>query len=293
MKTAILAKEPRVTAQIAPGGAVTTGWPRAARTAPRTWPAGSAAAGAARGPRHPRRHRSTRYPARRRRPGAAGPQQDRPAPAATAGAAGAAGQPNAALSGASHAARTAAPAALAALAVRRRTNGGNAYSCAQCPSTVDGVESAFSDRERDTLDTVRQVGTYASEGRSGLAACSHLAKPRPSSASTAANTGSQPTRAASHHRLAGSVCSPRSGRHPAVSTVTAISAVRCQRNSVIANRLSEATTAQPVGRVMAVRSRPISLSPIPIWTAARAGTSSDGGARLDRSAPVTPTMLAG
>src|SRR5260221_11503447 len=75
--------------------------------------------------------------------------------------------------------------------------------------------------------------------------------------------------------------------------VTARNAVWCQRNSVIAERLTVATAAHATGRRIHRASSGRSSSARPTWAMPKVTTASVGGFRFEILAPFTPTMLAG
>ena len=75
--------------------------------------------------------------------------------------------------------------------------------------------------------------------------------------------------------------------------VTARNADWCQRNRVIADRLTRATAAQASGRRISRASPGRSSSARPTWATPKVTAASVGGFRFEIAAPFTPTMLAG
>jgi len=112
-------------------------------------------------------------------------------------------------------------------------------------------------------------------------------------ASAAAKTGSQAIRSATQMAWDGAVCRPGSLPASSPAAVTARKAVWCQRNRVIADRLTVATAAQASGRRISRASGSRSSSARPAWAMPKVTTASVGGFRLEIAAPFTPTMLAG
>ena len=111
--------------------------------------------------------------------------------------------------------------------------------------------------------------------------------------SATANAGSQQIRSATQAASPGAVSSP--GTRPASrpAELTAMNAVWCQRNKVIADRLASATSAQASGRRMHRASRSRSSSASPHWAIPNITAARVGGFRFEMAAPFTPTMLAG
>ena len=108
-----------------------------------------------------------------------------------------------------------------------------------------------------------------------------------------ANTGSQAIRSATQMPLTGAVCRPGSRPKASPAVVTARKAVWCQRNKVIADRLTVATAAQASGRRIHRASGSASSSARPACAMPNVTTASVGGFRFEMAAPFTPTMLAG
>jgi len=75
--------------------------------------------------------------------------------------------------------------------------------------------------------------------------------------------------------------------------VTARKAVWCQRNKVIADRLTVAIAAQASGRRIHRASGSRKSSARPAWAMPNVTAASVGGFRFEMAAPLTPTMLAG
>ncbi len=75
--------------------------------------------------------------------------------------------------------------------------------------------------------------------------------------------------------------------------MVAISAVWCQRKTVIAERLTSATPAQATGRRIARRSRSRRSRASPHWARPKVTAARVGGLRFDTGAPGTPTIDAG
>jgi hypothetical protein len=71
------------------------------------------------------------------------------------------------------------------------------------------------------------------------------------------------------------------------------SAVSCQMNRVIADRLTIATAAHASGRRINRASRSRSSSARPHWAIPNVTAAKVGGFRFEMWAPFTPTMLAG
>lgn len=75
--------------------------------------------------------------------------------------------------------------------------------------------------------------------------------------------------------------------------VTATIAVRCRRDTVIAERLTSATAARAAGRTSTRRSGPSSSDAAPHRARPKVTAASVGGSRWETAAPGTPTMDAG
>ena len=93
--------------------------------------------------------------------------------------------------------------------------------------------------------------------------------------------------------LTGAVCRPGSLPTARPAVVTARKAVWCQRNKVIADRLTVATAAQASGRRIHRPSGSASSSARPACAIPNVTTARVGGFRFEMAAPFTPTMLAG
>ncbi|RKT72526.1 hypothetical protein DFJ66_5840 [Saccharothrix variisporea] len=89
-------------------------------------------------------------------------------------------------------------------------------------------------------------------------------------------------RSSTHSASDGSVSSPRNGPNAAPTRVTASNALWWVRKIGNARALSHFD--RNLGRSRSTR---------PIWATASANATGEGGNRLDRSAPGTPTALAG
>lgn len=112
-------------------------------------------------------------------------------------------------------------------------------------------------------------------------------------ARTIAKAGSQAIRSSTQDRLVGAVRRPGGRPIREAVIVTAMNAVWCQRNSVMAERLAVATVAQAAGRRIHLASSGRSSKASPTCAVPKATTARVGGFRFEIGAPFTPTMLAG
>jgi hypothetical protein len=112
-------------------------------------------------------------------------------------------------------------------------------------------------------------------------------------ASTTAKTGSHASRSSTQDQVAGAVSRPAGRPISCPAIDTAMNALWCQRNSVIADRLMVATAAHAAGRRIHLASSGRSSRARPACAMPKVTTARVGGLRFEIAAPLTPTMLAG
>jgi hypothetical protein len=112
-------------------------------------------------------------------------------------------------------------------------------------------------------------------------------------ASTTVKAGSHASRSGTQDQVAGAVRRPAGLPISRPAIETAMNAVWCQRNSVIADRLTVATAAQAAGRRIHPASSGRSSRARPACAMPKVTTAKVGGLRFEIAAPFTPTMLAG
>ncbi len=112
-------------------------------------------------------------------------------------------------------------------------------------------------------------------------------------AKTMAKSGSHASRSTTQDRFVGAVRRPGGRPISKPVIVTAMNAVWCQRNSVMAERLAVATMAQATGWRIHLASSGRSSNARPTCAVPNATTARVGGLRFEIGAPFTPTMLAG